>query len=175
MTTVTDTEVPRGPWFEDLQPGDVHRSRLGRTINEVDNTWFTALTHNTNQVHFNQLYAEHGRFGRLLVNSCFTLALVTGLSVSDTSENAAANLAWTDIELPNPVYIGDTIWAETQILEVRESASNPEVGIVSVRTRGLNQDGLTVCSFRRTFMAYRRDSRFASSGLFPVAKADWGS
>jgi acyl dehydratase len=113
----------RGRFLEDLEVGDVYRSRLGRTITDSDNIWFTCLTMNTNQVHFNEAYAERTRFGRPLVNSCLTLALVTGLSVPDTSENATANLAWTDIKLPRPVFAGDTLWAESEILGLRESRS----------------------------------------------------
>ena len=125
----------RGRFYEDFEPGDVFRSRLGRTITETDNIWFTCLTLNTNQTHFNTPYAERTQFGRPLVNSTFTLALVTGMTVPDTSENAAANLAWTDIVLPKPVFAGDTLWAESEILETRESRSNPSVGIVSMRCR----------------------------------------
>jgi len=165
-------KVWRGRYFEDLEPGDVFRSRLGRTITDVDNTWFTALTHNTNQVHFNEQFAARTRFGRPIVNSCFTLALVTGLSVPDTSENGTANLAWTDISLPNPVFAGDTLWAESEILETRPSESNSEVGIVSLRTRGINQRGETVIEFHRTFMVYRRDSSQAG-GAFPEPTSDW--
>jgi itaconyl-CoA hydratase len=161
-----------GRWFEDFAVGDVFRSRLGRTITEVDNTWFTALTHNTNQVHFNRVFAEGTRFGRPLVNSCLTLALVTGLSVPDTSENGTANLSWTDIRLPAPVFAGDTLWAESEVTDVRESRSNPDVGIVSIRTRGINQRGETVVEFRRTFMAYRRTSPQAR-GAFPEPRGAW--
>src|SRR5262245_37698722 len=109
----------RGRFFEDLQVGDVFRSRIGRTISEADNVWFTCLTMNTNQIHFNRPYAERTRFGRPLVNSTFTLALITGMTVPDTSENAAANLAWTDVALPHPVFVGDTLWAESEILDTR--------------------------------------------------------
>jgi acyl dehydratase len=158
--------------LEDFAPGDVFRSRLGRTISETDNTWFTCLTMNTNQVHFNQAFAEQTRFGRLLVNSCLTLALVTGLSVPDTSENATANLAWTDISLPNPVFVGDTLFAESEVLDVRESRSNPSVGIVSIRTRGINQDGVVVIEYRRTFMCYRRTAAEVRD-QFPTVVADW--
>ena len=129
----------RGRFYEDFAVGDVFRSRLGRTITETDNIWFTCLTLNTNQIHFNVPYAERTQFRRPLVNSAFTLALVTGMTVPDTSENAAANLAWTDIKLPKPVFVGDTLWAESEILELRESKSNPSVGIVSMRCRGINQ------------------------------------
>jgi itaconyl-CoA hydratase len=126
----------RGRFYEDFAVGDVFRSRVGRTVTRVDNQWFTLLTHNTNQVHFNEVFAERTPFGQPLVNSAFTLALVTGMSVPDTSENAAANLSWTDIKLPNPVFEGDTLWSESEVLETRESRSRPNVGIVGVRTRG---------------------------------------
>jgi len=163
----------RGRFFEDFAVGDVYRSRLGRTISDVDNTWFTALTMNTNQVHFNAEFAARTRFGRPLVNSCLTLALVTGLSVPDTSENGTANLSWTDIRLPAPVYEGDTLWAESEILATRASQSNAGVGIVSLRTRGLNQRGETVIEFKRSFMAYRRDADEVRDG-FPDPIDAWG-
>jgi itaconyl-CoA hydratase len=162
----------RGRFFEDFAPGDVFRSRLGRTITEADNVWFTCLTMNTNQVHFNTVFAGRTRFERPLVNSTLTLALVTGLTVPDTSENAAANLEWTDVKLPRPVYVGDTIWAESEILDVRESRSNPSVGIVAMRCRGLNQRGEVVIEFRRTFMAYRRAAPEAAGG-FPKTTEPW--
>ena len=116
----------RGRFYEDFDVGDVFRSRLGRTVTETDNIWFTCLTMNTNQIHFNAPYAERTRSGSRSSTATFTLALVTGLTVPDTSENAAANLAWTDIKLPNPVFVGDTLWAESEILEMRESTSKPE-------------------------------------------------
>jgi itaconyl-CoA hydratase len=172
MTQVMAPKEWRGRFFEDFEVGDVYRSRMGRTISEVDNTWFTALTMNTNQVHFNADFAEGTRFGQLLVNSCLTLSVVTGLSVPDTSENGTANLSWTDIKLPRPVFVGDTLYAESEILATRESKSNPSVGIVSLRTRGLNQRGETVIEFKRSFMAYRRDADEVS-GVFPEPAGDW--
>jgi acyl dehydratase len=162
----------RGRFLEDFEVGDVFRSRLGRTITEADNVWFTCLTMNTNQTHFNAVYAARTRFERALVNSCFTLALVVGLSVPDTSENATANLAWTDVKLPSPVFVGDTLWAESEILSVRPSSSNPSVGMVSMRTRGVNQDGVTVIEYLRTFMMYRRNSAEATP-LFPAPVSAW--
>ena len=162
----------RGRFFEDFEVGDVFRSRLGRTVTEADNVWFTCLTMNTNQLHFNEAYAKRTLYGRPLVNSTFTLALVTGITVPDTSENAAANLAWTDISLPAPVFVGDTLWAESEILEVRESSSRPEVGIVSMRCRGVNQRGEVVIEFRRTFMVYRRHAD-AARPSFPDPSTDW--
>ena len=162
----------RGRFFEDFEVGDVFRSRLGRTVTETDNVWFTCLTMNTNQVHFNAPFAERTRFGQPLVNSTFTLALVAGLSVPDTSENAAANLGWTDIKLPNPVFVGDTIWVESEILELRESRSRPNVGIVNVRTRGINQRREVVVEYERSFMVYRRDAPEVTGG-FPGTDAEW--
>jgi itaconyl-CoA hydratase len=173
MTVLAAAKEWRGRFFEDLEVGDVFRSRLGRTVSDVDNTWFTCLTMNTNQVHFNAEFAQGTRFGQPLVNSCLTLALVTGLSVPDTSENGTANLAWDDIKLPHPVFVGDTLWAESEILETRESRSSPGVGIVSLRTRGVNQRGETVVEFRRTFMIYRRDAAEVRDG-FPAPADPWG-
>ena len=169
------TDAPRewrGRFYEDFAVGDVFKSRLGRTVTEVDNIWFTCLTLNTNQVHFNTPYAERTQFGKPLVNSAFTLALVTGMTVPDTSENAAANLQWTDIKLPKPVFAGDTLWAESEILDLRESKSNPSVGIVTMRCRGINQRREVVIEFKRTFMVYKRDAPEAASA-FPGTDTDW--
>ena len=165
-------KIWRGRFFEDLEVGDVFQGRLGKTITETDNQWFTLLTLNTNQVHFNDEYAKGTRFGKPLVNSCFTLSLIAGMSVPDTSENATANLGWTDIKLPNPVYVGDTLWAETEVTDKRESKSRPNVGIVSVRCRGINQRREAVIEFRRTFMIYRRDAEEVT-GNFPGTDAEW--
>jgi itaconyl-CoA hydratase len=172
MNETNSTKEWRGRYFEDLQVGDTYRSRLGRTVSEADNVWFTCLTMNTNQIHFNAAYAQRTQFGRTLVNSTFTLALVTGMTVADTTENAAANLAWTDVKLPNPVFVGDTLWAESEILERRESRSNPSVGIVSMRCRGVNQRAEVVIEFRRTFMIYKCDAPEAAP-LFPITEAEW--
>jgi acyl dehydratase len=162
----------RGRFYEDFEVGDTFRSRLGRTITETDNIWFTCLTLNTNQIHFNTPYAGRTQFGKPLVNSTFTLALITGMTVPDTSENAAANLQWTDIKLPKPVFAGDTLWAESEILELRESKSNPSVGIVTMRCRGVNQRREVVIEFKRTFMVYKRDAEEAAA-TFPGTDADW--
>jgi itaconyl-CoA hydratase len=173
MSTVTPApKIWRGRFFEDFDVGDVFRSRLGRTLTETDNIWFTCLTLNTNQMHFNAPYAERTRFGQMLVNSCLTLAVVSGLSVPDTSENGAANLSWTDIKLPAPVYAGDTIWAESEVLGLRASQSRPNVGMVSLRTRGVNQHGEVVIEFLRTFMCYRRDAEEVAD-VFPEVTAPW--
>src|ERR1700733_2975724 len=162
----------RGRFLEDLLVGDTYRSRLGRTLSEADNTWFTLLTCNTNQVHFNSEYAARTRFERILVNSCLTLSIVVGLSVPDTSENATANLSWDAISLPNPVFVGDTLWAESEVLERRESRSRPTVGIVAIRTRGINQRREVVIEYRRSFMVYKRDAPEVVDS-FPTTDAPW--
>ena len=163
----------RGRFFEDFEVGQRFRSRFGRTITETDNVWFSALTHNTNPAHFDAEYAAGTRFGQRLVNSCFTLSLVVGLSVADTSENATANLEWHTVRLPSPVFHGDTIWAESEVLAVRRSTSRPTVGIIEIRTRGINQRTEVVCEFRRSFMVYSRDAPEAES-RFPITDAAWG-
>jgi acyl dehydratase len=140
-----------GRSYEDLEVGAVYRSRFGRTVLEADNVWFTLLTLNTNPIHFDAQYAAGTDWGRPLVDSTFTLALVTGLSVVDVSERAV-NLGWREVRLPAPVFAGDTIRAETEILSKRESESRPGQGIVTVRTRGLNQDDVVVIEFERTVM-----------------------
>jgi acyl dehydratase len=137
--------------YEDMQVGDVYRSRFGRTVLEADNVWFTLLTMNTNPIHFDAAYAAATRWERPLVDSTFTLALVTGLSVADVSEHAV-NLGWREVKLPAPVFAGDTIRAETELLAKRESQSQPGQGIVTVRTRGLNQRDEVVIEFERTIM-----------------------
>jgi itaconyl-CoA hydratase len=108
-----------GRYFEDFEVGDIYRSSIGRTITEADNTFVTLLTNNDNQIHFNDEYAKHTPFGRPLVNSALTIAIVTGLTVRDVSQNGFA-LGWERIVLPNPLYAGDTLYAETEVLSVRE-------------------------------------------------------
>ncbi len=162
----------KGRFYEDFDVGDVFKSRLGRTVTDTDNIWFTNLTLNTNQMHFNVPYAEGTRFKQPLVNSAFTLALVTGLTVPDTSENATANLAWTDIKLPKPVFVGDTLWSESEILDKRDSKSNPNVGIISMRSRGVNQRREVVIEYKRTFMVYKRDAPEVSN-MYPGTDDGW--
>jgi acyl dehydratase len=137
--------------YEELEVGAVYRSRFGRTVLEADNVWFTLLTLNTNPIHFDAEYAATTEWERPLVDSTFTLALVTGLSVVDVSERAV-NLGWREVKLPAPVFAGDTIRAETEILEKRESRSRPGSGVVTVRTRGLNQRDEVVIEFERTVL-----------------------
>jgi itaconyl-CoA hydratase len=137
--------------YEELEVGAVYRSRFGRTVLEADNVWFSLLTMNTNPIHFDAAYAAETEWRRPLVDSTFTLALVTGLSVVDVSEQAV-NLGWKEVNLPAPVFAGDTIRAETEILSKRESASRPGSGIVTVRTRGLNQRDEVVIEFERAVL-----------------------
>jgi itaconyl-CoA hydratase len=137
--------------YDELEVGAVYRSRFGRTVLDADNVWFTLLTLNTNPIHFDAQYAATTEWGRPLVDSTFTLALVTGLSVSDVSERAV-NLGWREVRLPAPVFAGDTIRAETEVLEKRASKSRAGQGIVTVRTRGLNQSDEVVIEFERTIM-----------------------
>ena len=148
----------KGRVFEDFEIGDVYHHPLGRTVLATDNTWFTLLTMNTHPLHFDTNYAAKTQFGKPLVNSCLTLSIVTGQSVTDLSQNALANLSWTDIQMPHPVFDGDTLYSRSEVLDVRESKSRPEVGIVRVRTTGVNQDGTTVLTFECTFMVYKRAS-----------------
>jgi acyl dehydratase len=161
---MTVKEGWRGRFFEDFEVGDVYEHALGRTITTADNIWFTLLTQNTAPIHFDHAYAALTEFGKPLVNSTLTLALVTGQSVSDVSQNVMANLGWDEVRLANPVFEGDTIHSRSEVLELRASRSRPNVGIVTVRTTGFNQDATEVISFRRSALIYRR-------GHGPRAKA----
>ncbi len=157
-----------GRFFEDFSVGDVYQHPLGRTVTETDNTWFTLLTMNTNQMHFNAPYAERSEFKRPLVVSTLTLAIAVGQSVTDLTQNAFANLGWDDIRMTHPVFAGDTLYSESVVREIRESGSRPHAGIVGVRTRCLNQDGVEVCTFLRTFYVYRKGAGQLVD-VFPVA------
>jgi itaconyl-CoA hydratase len=146
----------RGRFLEDFEVGDVYEHPLGRTVSQTDNAWFTLLTQNTAALHFDHHYASQTEFGRPLVNSAFTIALVTGQSVSDISQNVMANLGWDEVRLPNPLFEGDTVYSTSEVTDARESRSRPNAGIVTVRTTGFNQEGTPVITFRRSVMVYRR-------------------
>ena len=146
----------QGRFYEDFEVGDVYEHPLGRTLTSTDNSWFTLLTQNTAPLHFDQHYAAQTEFGRPLVNSCLTLALVTGQSVIDVSWNVMANLGWDEVRLPHPVFEGDTVYSRSEVLEKRESGTRPTVGVVTVRTTGFNQEGIEVITFRRTVMVYKK-------------------
>ena len=145
-----------GRALEDFAVGDVYDHPLGRTVLAADNLWFTLLTMNTNPTHIDAAYSARTEYGKRLVNSCLTLAILTGQSVTDISQNAFANLGWDDVRMPHPVFEGDTLYARSEVLDVRESRSRPTVGLVQVKTTGFNQDGQTVMEFKRTVMVYKR-------------------
>lgn len=145
-----------GRYFEDFQIGDVYEHRPGRTIGEADNTWFTLLTMNQHPLHFDAAYAAKTEFGKPLVNSALTLAIVTGMSVSDVSQKAIANLGWDKIRLTAPVFVGDTIYSETEVLDKRESKSRPTQGIVTVKTTGKKADGTVFMTFERAVLVPKR-------------------
>lgn len=161
----------KGRFYEDFEVGDIYQHPLGRTITESDNTWFTLISMNPNQLHFNKEYGARTDFGRRLVDSTLTLSIVTGLSVSDISQNVLANLGWDEVRLPNPLFIGDTLYAESRVLEKRESKSRPNVGIVQFKTRGVNQDGKVVIIFKRTIMVYKRGTA-PMNNIFPSIQED---
>ena len=144
-----------GRCFEDFETGLLIRHPLGRTITATDNTWFTLLTVNTNPIHFDANYAAQTEFGKPLVNSAFTLALITGLTVADVSQYAV-NLGWDEIRMPAPVFEGDTLYAQTEVLSRRESKSRPNMWLVEIKTTGFKADGTVVLTFRRSILVYKR-------------------
>ena len=147
--------LSEGRCFEDFKEGMIIRHAIGRTITAADNTWFTLLTNNSNPIHFNRHYAEQTEFGQPLVNSTFTLAVLVGLTVADVSQNGI-NLGWKEINIPAPLFEGDTLYAQTEILSTRESRSRPNMGIVGIKTTGLKQDGTVVMTLERTILVYKR-------------------
>jgi acyl dehydratase len=145
-----------GRYFEDFTVGDVYRHPLGRTVTATDNAWLTLLTQNTAPLHFDTHYAAQTAFGRPLVDSTFTLALVTGQSVTDVSQHVVANLGWDRVRLPNPLFEGDTVYSQSEVLSARPSESRPDAGVVTVRTVGFTSEGRIVITFERTLLVYRR-------------------
>lgn len=145
-----------GRYLEDFKVGDRYEHRPGRTITQHDNISFTLLTMNTHPIHFDENYAKDSEFGRCLVCSPLTVSILVGMSVSDISQKAIANLGWTDIKLPHPVFAGDTLYAASTVLDIRESASRPTQGIVTITTEGTNQDGKLVCSYQRSVLIPKR-------------------
>lgn len=145
-----------GRYLEDFKIGHIYEHRPGRTLTESDNTWFTLLTMNQHPLHFDQEYAKHSEFGKCIVNSAFTLSVVAGMSVSDVSQKTIANLGWTDIKLSSPVFVGDTIYAESEVLDIRESKSRPTQGVVTIRTTGNKADGTVFMSFVRSMLIPKR-------------------
>lgn len=141
-----------GRYYEEFTVGDRYEHQPGRTISETDNTWFSLLTMNQNPLHIDADYSSQTEFGQPLVNSCLTLAILVGLSVPDVSFKTVANLGWNDIRLTAPVFAGDTIYAESEVLSKRESKSRPTQGIVTVKTTGRKADGTVFMSFERTIL-----------------------
>ncbi|MEA2648449.1 MAG: hypothetical protein QOG61_884 [Candidatus Binataceae bacterium] len=147
-----------GNYFEDFNPGQTFKHWPGRTVTEFDNTWFTLMTMNTNPIHFDAAYAAKSQHGRCLVNGLLVIATVTGMSVKDVSENAIAALEYESIRHTAPTFAGDTLYAETTVLEVTPSSSKPDRGIIYVETHGLNQNGEQVLTLRRRVLVPRRPS-----------------
>ena len=145
-----------GRYLEDFKVGDVYEHRPGRTISESDNTWFTLITMNQHPLHFDAAYAAKSEWKKPLVNSALTLSIVAGMSVSDVSQKAIANLGWDKIRLTAPVFVGDTIYAESEVLDVRESKSRPTQGIGTVKTTGKTADGTQFMTYERTVLVPKR-------------------
>ncbi|NKC17132.1 MAG: MaoC family dehydratase [Gammaproteobacteria bacterium] len=156
-----------GRYFEDFEVGDVYEHRPGRTVTESDNTWFTLLTMNQHPLHFDKVYAANSEFGQPIVNSCFTLSVVAGMSVSDLSQKAIANLGWSDIRMPAPVFVGDTLYAQSEVLDKRESRSRPTQGIVKARTTGFKADGTVVMAYERSMLIPKRGHGVQEAGPRP--------
>lgn len=141
-----------GRYFEDFKVGDIYEHRPGRTITETDNTWFALLTMNTHPMHFDAEYAKHSEFGKCIICSPLTVAIMVGMSVTDVSQKAIANMGWTDIRMTHPLFAGDTLMSESEVLSKRKSKSRPDAGLVTVKTSGFNQDATLVCDFTRTIL-----------------------
>ncbi len=141
-----------GRYFEDFIVGDVYEHRPGKTVTEYDNHLFTLLTLNTHPMHFDAEFAAASEFKKNLVVSPYTLALLIGMSVTDTSQKAIANLGMDEVKFTAPVFAGDTIYGESEVLGKRESKSRPGQGIVTIRTLGKNQRGEMVCTFVRNML-----------------------
>ena len=146
----------QGRYFEEFEVGHIYEHRPGRTITDADNVWFTLLTMNTHPAHFDYNFASKTEFKKPLVCSPLTVALMVGMSVSDVSQKAVANLGWSDIRLTAPLFPGDTLYAESEVMGKRESKSRPEQGIVTVKTIGKNQDGTVVCTFERQMLIWKK-------------------
>lgn len=150
-----------GRLYEDFNIGDVYEHHPGRTISQQDNAWFSLLTMNTHPLHFDEEYAKGTEFGKPLISSPLTLAIIVGMSVSDVSEKAIANLGWKEIALVAPVFPGDTLYAESEVLDKRGSKSRPHAGVVTVKTTGRNQHRKDVCIFERSMLVPKRSEAVA--------------
>lgn len=158
--SATDRQIVegwQGRFFEDFIVGDVYKHPYGRTITETDNVWFTNITMNLNPMHFNEEYASATEFDKRLVNSAFTFSVATGMSVIDVSQNSTAALGFDDIQLHAPVYHGDTIFSESEVIDKRESESRDHVGIVTTELRAYNQKNELVLSLQRANFILKRE------------------
>jgi itaconyl-CoA hydratase len=145
-----------GLYYEELEIGDIFEHRPGRTITQTDNIWSCLLTMNPQQLHFDAAYAAHTEWKKCLVDSTLTFSILTGMSVHSVSAKVVANLGWDKVKCTHPVFAGDTLYAESKVIAKRESKSRPGEGIVTVHTRGFNQDGKQVMEFERTVLVYKR-------------------
>ena len=146
----------QGRFFEDFEIGHIYEHRPVRTITDTDNVWFTLLTMNTHPAHFDYAFSEKTEFGKPLVASPLTIALMTGMSVSDTSCKAIANLGWDEVRMVHPLFVGDTLYAESEVLDKRESKSRPDQGIITFKTVGNNQNNIIVSHYKRTVLVWKR-------------------
>lgn len=152
-------ERATGKYFEELEPGYICKHAITRTVTETDNLMFSAMTYNCAWLHLDEEYCKTTMWGKRIVNSMFTLALVNGVGVAEmTLGTTQANLGFTDVKFPNPVFIGDTIYTETEVISRRESKSRPDAGIVEFEVRAYNQRGELVVSHRRTGLMIKKSS-----------------
>jgi itaconyl-CoA hydratase len=147
-----------GFYYEDFEIGVIIEHRPGRTITQTDNIWMTLLTMNTSPLHFDAHYAKNTEWKRPLVDSTTTFAIVSGMTVNSISKKVVANLGWDKIQLLKPVFDGDTLYAESEIIAKRESKSRPQQGIVTVDTKGFNQNNELVIQFQRTLLVYKKSA-----------------
>ncbi|GEL70880.1 MULTISPECIES: MaoC family dehydratase [Myxococcus] len=147
----------KGLYLEDLEPGLIFEHRPGRTITATDNIWQSLINMNQHPIHINEHYAAETEFGRLLVGGLVTFNIVNGMTVSTVSQKAICHLGWDKVRFPEPVFVGDTLYAESEVLSRRNSNSRPGQGIVVVETRGKNQKDVTVVTFERSILIPSRD------------------
>jgi itaconyl-CoA hydratase len=154
----------RGLFFEDIVVGEIVEHRPGRTVTEADNVWQSLLSLNPHPLHIDAAYAAKSEWGRPLVSSLVTLSIVTGMSVNGTSAKGVANLGWEEIRLLAPVFVGDTLYAESEFLKKRLSRSRPTLGVVTCATRGIKADGTVFMTFKRSFLLPTREHGLEEAG-----------
>ena len=154
-----------GRYLEDFEVGDIYKHPLGRTVTEADAIWLSGLSMSSNKLYFNEAYAKEAGFEGIVVSAAFTLALVTGMSVNDISQNGI-NLEWISIDTGEPLYIGETVYAQSEVVDVRSSKSKPGQGIVTVKTTGYTQSGKVVLELKRSILVYKKEAA-PQMQLFP--------